>query len=173
MALWLFRAGKAGQYENKYLTEGRIYLNWDDLSDDLSKLNDKKELFKLLEKTYPNDKMPTIRNWTGQIWSLAKRMKIGDWIVLPSKKKASIHFGEITGDYVNDPNAANPYYHYRTVKWFATDMPRSNFDQDILYSLGAFLTICQIRRNDAENRIKAMAKNGWKPTQIQGYSGIR
>ena len=89
-------------------------------------------------------------------------MKIGDWVALPSKKKAAIHIGEITGNYVNMPASEDPYYHYRSVNWFATDIPRSNFDQDILYSFGAFLTICRIRRNDAENRVREMAKNDWK-----------
>ena len=103
-----------------------------------------------------------IRNWGSQIWPFAKEMKIGDWVVLPSKKKAAIHIGEITGDYVSTPKSEDPYYHYRSVKWFATDIPRSNFEQDILYSLGAFLTICRISRNDAEKRIKEMAKNDWK-----------
>jgi len=45
------------------------------------------------------------------------------------------------------------------MKWFAPDIPRSNISQDILYSFGP-PTICGI---DAEDRIRAMAKNGWKP----------
>lgn len=66
---------------------------------------------------------------------------------------------------VNTPQDVSPYFHYRTVDWFAQDIPRSNFDQDILYSLGAFLTICRISRNDAEKRIQQMASNNWKATQ--------
>ncbi len=38
---------------------------------------------------------------------------------------------------------------------------RSEFDQDLLFSLGAFTTVCQIKRNDAENRIiKILEKVG-------------
>lgn len=165
MSLWLVRAGRSGEYESKFLSEGRIYLTWEDLSQDLSKVSDKKELYKLLNKVYPNNKAARIRNWGSQIWPIAKEMKIGDWVILPSKKKAAIHIGEITGDYVNTPESENPYYHYRSINWFATDIPRSNFEQDILYSLGAFMTICRISRNDAENRIKEMAKNDWKLSQ--------
>ena len=66
---------------------------------------------------------------------------------------STIHFGKVVGEYTFDGDAANPYYHYREVDWFATDIPRSNFDQDILYSFGAFMTVCKITRNDAENRI--------------------
>lgn len=162
MSLWLVRAGSNGEYESKFLSEGRIYLTWDDFSTDISKLEKKTDLYHLLLSTYPDDKQGRIRNWTGQIWPFAKSMIPGDWVVLPSKKKASIHIGEITGQYVNTPSSENPYYHYRTVKWFATDIPRSKFDQDILYSFGAAMTICRISRNDAEERVREMAKNEWK-----------
>jgi len=171
MSLWLVRAGSAGEYESKFLSEHKIFLTWDGLSADLSKINDRQELYDLLVLTYPDEKPGRYRNWTGQIWPIAKEMKKGDWIALPSKKKASIHIGEITGEYVNDPNAKDPFFHFRTVNWFATDIPRSNFDQDILYSFGAFMTICRISRNDAEQRVKQMAKHQWKSIPIKPQFG--
>lgn len=165
MALWLARAGGHGEYEKRFLDESRIYLTWEGLSYDLSKIKTRKELDTLLVKVYKDSKHATIRNWAGQIWPFAKEMKEGDWIVLPSKlKPAAIHFAEITGPYTFDPKEEDPYYHYRTVKWIVTDIPRSNFDQDILFSFGAFKTVCRIERNDAENRVRSMAKTGWKPT---------
>lgn len=45
------------------------------------------------------------------------------------------------------------FHHCINVRWIQQDIPRSNFDQDILYSLGAFITVCRIKRNDAEKRI--------------------
>lgn len=45
--------------------------------------------------------------------------------------------------------------HVRQVKWLK-NIPRSAFDQDLLYSFGAFMTVCQISRNDAENRVKKL-----------------
>jgi restriction system protein len=166
MAIWLFRAGKSGQYETKFLNEKKIFLTWDELNKDLSKFEDKRELFDFLVDFYDNHKRNTIRNWTGQIWPIAKELKVGDWVVLPSKLKAAVHIGEITGDYKFDSKAENPFYHYRTVKWFATDIPRSNFEQDILYSFGAFMTVCRIHRNNAEERIKLMAENSWQPVNL-------
>lgn len=162
MSLWLVRAGSDGKFEQKFLDDGKIYLTWDGLSSDLSKFEEKIDLYNFLIEFYPEDKPARIRNWTGQIWPFAKEMEKGDWVVLPSKKKASIHVGKIEGHYVNTPTASNPLYHYRKVNWFATDIPRSNFDQDILYSFGAFMTICQISRNDAEKRVRAMSKNNWR-----------
>jgi restriction system protein len=52
------------------------------------------------------------------------------------------------------------------VKWIGEAIPRDNFGQDILNSFGAFMTICRIRRNDAEARIAHMRANHWKPESI-------
>ena len=170
MSVWLFRAGKHGEYEEKFLNDKRIYLTWDNLNIDLSKYKEKSKLLAELLKVYSTEKANTVRNWASQIYPIAHRIQIGDWVVLPSKRASTIHFGEVTGEYVFDANADEYYKHYRSVKWFATDIPRYNFDQDILYSFGAFMTVCQITRNDAEKRLKEMKKNEWKPKVVSTNS---
>ncbi|TCL75300.1 restriction system protein [Hydrogenispora ethanolica] len=162
MSLWLFRAGASGEYENKFLTDKRVYLTWEDLDVDLRSFSEKTALFNYLRIKYPHDKPGRARNWTGQIWPMAHDIQIGDWVILPSKVRPAVHIGKVIGEYVYDASLGSPYYHYRTINWFATDIPRSNFDQDILYSIGAFMTVCRISRNDAEQRIKKMAANNWK-----------
>ena len=164
MALWLIRAGSNGEYEKKFLDENRIYLTWEGLSQDLGKIQDRSDLTRIYQETYPDAPTGRIRNNVGQIWAFVKGMKPGDWFVLPSKHKPAIHVGEIKSDYTFVPDAEDPFYHYREVKWIARDIPRSNFDQDLLYSFGAFMTVCQVSRNDAEQRIQKMAKNEWKPS---------
>lgn len=166
MAIWLFRAGKLGEYENKFLNDGKIYLTWDELNTDLSKLSDRQELLEYLLNFYSDAKRNTVRNWLGQIYPIAHRIKKSDWIILPSKLKSAIHIGKITGEYEYHPKANNPFFHSRKVEWFAKDIPRSKFDQDLLYSFGAFMTVCQIKRNNAEERIKSMSKNNWNPIQL-------
>lgn len=161
MSIWLFRAGKSGEYENKFLNDNRVYLTWDDLDIDLNELNSKEELYNILIDNYDLEKEKTAINWASQIWPIAHSMKIGDWVVLPSKVNRTIHFGKIVGEYVFDKELGSPYYHYREVEWFALDIPRDKFDQDILYSLGAFMTVCKIHRNNAEARIKEMYRNNW------------
>jgi restriction system protein len=161
MSLWLFRAGKNGEYEDKFLTDGRVYLTWDDFDVDLRKINSQEDLYKILIKKYDLPKEKTAINWASQIWPIAHRMKEEDWVVLPSKVNRTLHFGKIVGEYVYDESLGSPYYHYRNIDWFALDIPRDRFDQDILYSLGAFMTVCRIHKNNAEERIKQMAKNNW------------
>lgn len=163
MSLWLVRAGRMGEYEKRFLDEKRIYLTWERLSQDLSKVKSKKTLYDVILELYPDVKQAAIRNWTGQVWRFSHEMKEGDWVVIPSKLKPSvINFAEITGPYVYDSSAERPFNHYRSVKWVATDIPRSKFDQDLLYSFGALQTVCRIERGDAERRIRAMVKTGWR-----------
>jgi restriction system protein len=163
MAVWLVRAGRSGEYENKFLKDNKIYLTWDGLNVDLSTIPDRQKLLQYLLEFYENEKKNTVRNWVGQIFPFAQKIQKSDWIVCPSKFKATIHIGEVIGDYVFNAKAEDPYYHSREVKWFARDIPRTNFDQDLLYSFGAFMTVCQIKRNNAEERLKEMKKNNWMP----------
>ncbi len=108
------------------------------------------------------------RTTAGQIWTFSHRMQPGDWVVVPSKSKPVLNVAEITGLYVFRADAEDPYYHHRAVKWVGKDVPRSTFSQDLLYSLGAIMTICQIERNDAEKRVRVMAAAGWKPETPSG-----
>ncbi|ATO49882.1 restriction endonuclease [Brevibacillus laterosporus] len=161
MSIWLFRAGSNGEYENKFLNDRRIYLTWDDLDINLKKFNKKEDLYMFLVDKYDLEKEKTAINWASQIYPIAHRMEIGDWVVLPSKINRTIHFGKIVGDYNYDKSLGSPYYHYREVEWFAIDIPRDKFEQDILYSMGAFMTVCRIHKNNAEERIKIMYENNW------------
>ncbi len=95
------------------------------------------------------------------------RIKTGDLVVLPPKTQPAISIGEIAGGYHFDPDGPNPYYHWHPVKWIGGAIPRSHFSQDLLCTFGAFLTICRIKRNNAEARILAMRANAWKPEAVK------
>jgi len=164
MALWLVRAGAHGEFEKKFLEENRIFLTWDGLSHDLGALKNRGQLRALLEQVYPDTPKGRITNNLGQIWAFSQGIAQGDWVVLPSKQKPAIHVAKVKGDYTFNPDGDDPFFHYREVEWIVQDVPRTNFDQDFLYSFGAFMTVCQVSRNDAEQRIHKMAKNEWKST---------
>jgi restriction system protein len=167
MSLWLIRAGANGEYEPRFLNDNRIFFNWSGLQTDLSQLPDLDSFYKTFGDTYPDFKKGRVQNNARQAMQFAKSMQPGDWVALPSKSNPTIHFGKIIGPYQFDPKAEDRYQHSRKVEWFAPDIPRDRFDQDILYSLGAFLTVCRIQRNNAEERIKEMSANGW---QVPGHS---
>ena len=164
MALWLVRAQKHGQSEQLFLEHNRIYLTWQNLTCDLTKATNREQTRKMIKECYTDFSENSLKNYASQLWAFCHRIEPGDWVVLPSKHKAAIHVAEIKSKCIFDDKQENPFRHYREVNWIATDIPRSNFDQDLLYSFGAFMAVCQIKRNDAEKRVRAMAKSSWKST---------
>lgn len=175
MALWLVRTGKYGEHEARFLEDERIYLTWENMTDlDLGTASDYGGIKALVQQRYPNEPSRRLGNWAGQIWAFALAMKPGDWVVVPRRSNGSIAIGEVKGGYTFDPAAEPMYRHYRSVQWLNTDVPRSAFDQDLLYSFGAIMTICEIKRNDAEKRIRAMAQKAWQsvPVKVQLGKGL-
>lgn len=170
MAVWLVRAGKHGEYEQKFITESRIYVTWDSLDLNLAKLVDRSELNEAMGERYPDTKPKAVLNWVAQIWPFAHQFQPGDLVILPLKTQRAIQVGEITGDYYYEPNGPNPFFHWRSVSWIADAVPREHFGKDLLNTFGAFLTICRVQRNNAEARLQAMRENYWKPERISAVT---
>lgn len=82
------RAGRHGESEQAFLQDNRIYLQWTELVQDLSKIADRDGLRDLLRQTYPTAKGGRIGSYLGQIWSFVKTMQPGDWVGLPSRAHA-------------------------------------------------------------------------------------
>ena len=75
--------------------------------------------------------------------------------MLPRKLTSQIAIGRVTGPYQFLTVNSEPR-HTRPIEWVRTDFPRTTFDQDLLYSFGAFMTVCRISRNDAFRRVQAV-----------------
>jgi restriction system protein len=152
----MVRAGRHGEQEDVALEEGVVTIGWQKIPD-LSKIKSKDALEKLYLEYYPDQKKMEVANKVGQIWRFMDEIKKGDLVALPLKKQSAVAIGKIEDNRYQYEKLAENVKHIRKVKWLKT-IPRSAFDQDLLYSLGAFMTVCQISRNDAENRIKALLK---------------
>lgn len=172
MAVWLVRAGSHGENEQKFITEKRVYVTWSGFDTNIANLSDRQALMQRLAEAYPDDKVNTLRNWGGQLWPFAHEMQSGDLVVLPLKSQPVIYIGEITSAYKFEKAGPDPYFHWRSVKWIGEAIPRSHFSQDLLYSFGAFLTICRIQRNNAEARIAAMRANKWAPESALAVANL-
>lgn len=167
MALWLVRAGKYGEHEPRFFRDNRIYLTMDNLEQtDLSVAKDYDGIKAVMQEHYPGEPSRRLGNWSGQVWAFVLAMQPGDWVVVPRKHSGSIAVGEVKSSYTFELGADFTYRHYRTVQWLNTEVPRSAFDQDLLYSLGAIMTVCEIKRNDAEKRIRAMGKKDWQSAAL-------
>ncbi len=154
MTMWLVRAGKAGEKELFALQHDVAVIGWQELPD-LATCDDRDALIGLLQEAYPTERRKTLVSWQNQIWPIRDTMQVGDLVALPLKSRAAIAFGTVSGDYAYRGDLPGGPQHTRPVTWTA-QIPRSEFDSDMLFSFGAFMTVCRIARNDAELRIRAM-----------------
>lgn len=155
MSLWLVRAGEYGEQEHGALENNIVTIGWNELPD-LSAVKTRDALAKLYAERWPAAKKMAAANYIGQIWRFIHDIQKGDLVALPLKTQSAVAIGKVKGDYEYKELAHN-IKHIRRVEWLKT-IPRSSFDQDILYSLGAFMTVCRVERNDAEDRVIKLLK---------------
>jgi restriction system protein len=156
MTVWLIRAGKYGEREELALKSHVAAVGWEEMPD-LTPCTTREALRDLLNATYPDDKPKTISNWESQLWPIRDTIKKDDLVVLPLKTRSDVAIGRVTGTYQYRTDLASDALHTLPVKWLA-EFPRSSFDKDLLFSFGAFMTVCRIERNNAETRILAKLK---------------
>jgi len=168
MALYLVRAGRVGQFESRFIDDNRIYLQWGGLfvGKNIAHIGNYEALKLAALEEAPDEKPRSIINGVSQINTFVHRIAKGDLIVLPLRHKPAIAVGKVTSDYAFNFANEEGFRHYRDVEWLNPEVSRSVFEQDLLYSFGAFMTICQVQRNDAENRIKALVKAGWQRSNL-------
>jgi len=166
MALWMVRAGKYGEQENIIFENNVFAIEWNELGD-LSKIKSKDELKEIYQKIYTDNSKNRMVSHISQIWRFVHEIKIGDLVSIPLKTKNSIRFGTVEGEYKYQKLSEN-VKHTRKAKWIK-EIPRTEIDQDLLYSFGALLTVCQIKKNNAEKRINQLLslEKGVKPETIE------
>lgn len=152
MTLWLIRAGKHGEREEFALENNVAVIGWDEIPD-IANIKTRDVLWKLLHESHADQKDKTLKNWESQLWAFAKRIKPGDLVALPLKRRSVIAIGKVEGNYQYIDNNPSNARHLRPVNWLK-EFPRSQFGQDLLHSLGSAMTVCQIKRNNAEERVK-------------------
>lgn len=153
MSLWMVRAGAHGEQEQGALDNNVVTIGWNELSD-LARFENRNELKKAFLTAHPSAKRNKVANEVGQIWRFTNEIEKGDLVGLPLKRQSAIAIGKITGDY-EYKKIDEGIIHIRSVDWLKT-IPRSAFEPGILYSFGAFMTICRITRYDAENKVKRL-----------------
>jgi restriction system protein len=162
MRAWMVRAGSDGEREEPALRDGIIAAGWLELDRDLAGVADREELRPIVEETYPGYSPRVIGNWVGQLWRLRHEMSIGDLVVMPRRAR-QLAIGRITGDYGFRHGVEPGLQHTRQVQWKRTDLERSAVQQDLLDSMGSLLTIFELRRYGAAQRIAALLDTGKDP----------
>ncbi len=153
--VWLVRAGAKGEDEALALELNLAVIGFTEIPD-LTGVSNREAVLERVQSVSPDARPNRIRNRAGQLNAFVLRMKEGDIVALPFKTRPGhIALGCVSGEYRYE-RIEGVMRHTRPVDWIRPDVPRSEFGQDLLYSLGAFLTVCRIKRNNAENRIAAI-----------------
>jgi len=152
---WLTRAGRHGRDEAAALEQGLAILGYDAIPD-LSRATSTEEMLEIVRSVSPGASESNMRNVASQLAAFALRMQKGDTVVLPLKIRSGyIALGRVTGPYARQ-EISGQQRHTRPVEWVRPAVQRSDFQQDLLYSLGAFMTVCRIQRNAAAARLHQM-----------------
>jgi restriction system protein len=163
--LWLVRAGRQGEREQAALENNALKPGFDGVPD-LATAKDRASISSIIAAAHPELKANTVRHFAAQLNQFANTMQSGDLVVMPSKLTPTVFIAEVAGNYKYDPQLR----HLRPVIWKAKNVERSAFKQDLLHSFGAFMTICEIKRNNALERVLAVAANGVDPGAIFGHT---
>ena len=159
---WMIRAGRHGEREEFALESGLLGTGFGEVPD-LTPVTDREQVKRLVRDAYPGAKDGAVNNYAGQLWALRSRIKPGDLVVLPLKKNPQIALGVVTRGYRYRVDQDPDGWHWISVDWRRADVPRTAIRQDLLYSLGAFITVCQIKRNDAAWRLQRVLETGTDP----------
>ncbi len=154
-AVWMVRAGAQGEDEALAVENSVAIIGFAEIPD-LAEVADREAMLAQVRQAYPDPRESRLRNLAAQLNAFALRMRKGDIVALPLKTRPGlVALGRVTGSY-SYRDIEGVKRHTRPVEWIRPDVPRSEFRQDLLYSLGAFLTVCRIQRNEAERRIAAV-----------------
>lgn len=168
--LWIVRAGKKGERELAAISSGRLLPGFLEVGD-LSNLKDRETILAHLQQALPGEGLNRLKNFAAQLNQFAHTIAIGDLVVMPRKLTTGVAIGEVTGPYTF--SADDPYRHSRAVKWLNEAVPRDAFKQDLRHSFGAFLTICEIARNNALDRVRSVLQTGSDPGILLGKQGTK
>ena len=161
--VYLARAGRHGDDEDYALEHNLAVIGFLEVPS-LAGAQDYDAMVQLVQDALPDGKPRALGNFARQLWAFADAMQEGDLVVLPRKITSQIAIGLVTGPYrYAEVNTA--WRHTRPVEWVRPDIPRATFEQDLLYSFGAFMTVCNISRNDAARRVAAVLEGKPDPGQ--------
>lgn len=157
MQTWLVRLGKFGEQEQHALDTGELVTGW--TLTDISSAKSREEIYAALEQAAPQEKPGTLKNWSAQLNQFVNVISDGDLAIVPLKTTGEVAIGRFKGGYVHNLDG-NPT---RLVDWLRTDLPRTSIKQDLLYSMGATQTVCEISRNEAAIRFAHLGGKGTDP----------
>ena len=157
---WVVRAGSQGEAEASNLALGRASIGWSDVPD-MSSVTSREQLREVVDGLYPAASAQSRAATTGQLWAFRSSIAVGDLVVMPLKTQPGmIAFGRSTGTYRYDADAPEAARHYLPVQWQPGLVSRETLQPDLLAMVNGAMTVFSVSRNDAAERLQAVADHG-------------
>ncbi|MFE2558360.1 CBS domain-containing protein [Streptomyces sp. NPDC059352] len=155
MRAWVVRAGENGEREKAALEEGILIVGWLELGD-LAGTAARDDIKAAVAAAYPDEGPYTVGNWSGQLFRFVHEMEPGDLVALPLKSLL-VAVGRVSGGYEYRSGDADGIRHVRRVEWLAKDIDRQSIQSDLQDSMGSLLTVFELSRFGAAERVAALA----------------
>ncbi|WP_194238559.1 CBS domain-containing protein [Streptomyces spongiae] len=156
MRAWVVRAGENGEREEAALGQGVLLAGWLGLGD-LTHTVSRDDLRAAVAAAYPDEGPYAVGNWTGQLYRFVHEIQPGDLVVLPLKSLL-VAIGRVAGAYEYRSETADGMRHVRRVDWLVTDIDRQSIQSDLLDSMGSLLTVFELSRFGAAERVATLAE---------------
>lgn len=157
--LWKVALGRNSEFEAAAFRDNVLTIGFA-LHEDVSHATDRDALVGIMQRVLPDEKPKTRLNFAAQVNQFINVMQIGDLVICPIKSSGTIAIARVAGNYTPDAETGSPT---RAVEWLKTEVPRDVFKQDLLYSFGAIMTVCEISRNNALARVEQVIATGSDP----------
>lgn len=154
--VYLTRAGAHGEDEQMSLERNMAIIGFAEVPT-LEEATNYEDIRRIVNDKFPGENPNRVNNFARQLRTFVLDIQEGDLIVLPRKLTSQIAIGRVVGPYEHYM-LDGTHRHVRPVEWLQTDLPRIVFHQDLLFTLGAFMTVCNVSRNDAARRVVTVAE---------------
>lgn len=138
---WVVRAGREGERVAHNLDHDVVTIGWDECEPpDLSLYSDREAYGESIDRVYPGLKESLRQSARDQVWRFYHAIRVGDLVVLPLKNHGTaedwIAVGRVTSAASYDPSQPVGAFHYRSVRWLASSVPKSAAPGELQRSIG-------------------------------------
>jgi restriction system protein len=162
VSAWIVRHGLNGEHEEWALTTGRAAIGFYEVPD-LTSATSKEAVRHVVNTVFPSDPAMRQVNFTSQMWAMRGGIQPGDLVVMPMKTTRKLALGICTTGYEYATDDSQRGRHTVGVEWKTQDVSRSGIKQDLLNTLNGAMTVFQAKRNNAEERLRAVLDTGVDP----------
>lgn len=156
--VWRVHAWGDPALEDATLREHVVAVGGHELGN-LSHRPDLPEAREQLRERFPDRRDRGIANFVGYCRQFLYDMQPGDLVAL-SLSNGRVAIGCVTGGFRYGPSAPDRIGHARAVEWLVSDLPRVRFGHDINATFESRGTVCRIRAQGPERRLRTAADTG-------------